>query len=83
MLYVPQNGIITPNVMRVEDSIWMVIWVAVGGRGRLWGAVAGAIAGELHILDAHLGHAARMAVHPGRVVPGGPRVSRWLSASSG
>jgi urea transport system permease protein len=43
MLYVPQNGIITPNVMRVEDSIWMVIWVAVGGRGRLWGAVAGAI----------------------------------------
>jgi urea transport system permease protein len=43
MLYVPQNGIMTPNVMRVEDSIWMVIWVAVGGRGRLWGAVAGAL----------------------------------------
>lgn len=44
MLYVPQNGIITPNVMRVEDSVWMVIWVAVGGRGRLWGAVMGALA---------------------------------------
>jgi urea transport system permease protein len=43
MLYVPQNGIITPNVMRVEDSIWMVIWVAVGGRGRLWGAITGAL----------------------------------------
>jgi urea transport system permease protein len=43
MLYVPQNGIITPNVMRVEDSVWMVIWVAVGGRGRLWGAVMGAL----------------------------------------
>ena len=43
MLYVPQNGIITPNVMRVEDSIWMVIWVAVGGRGKLWGAVFGAL----------------------------------------
>jgi hypothetical protein len=43
MLYVPQNGIITPNVMRVEDSIWMVIWVAVGGRGRLWGAIMGAL----------------------------------------
>jgi urea transport system permease protein len=43
MLYVPQNGIITPNVMRVEDSIWMVIWVALGGRGKLWGAVAGAL----------------------------------------
>jgi urea transport system permease protein len=42
-LYVPQNGIVTPNVMRVEDSIWMVIWVAVGGRGTLWGAVAGAL----------------------------------------
>ncbi len=43
ILYVPQNGIITPNLMRVEDSIWMVIWVALGGRGRLWGAVFGAM----------------------------------------
>jgi urea transport system permease protein len=43
LLYVPQNGIVTPNVMRVEDSIWMVIWVAAGGRGKLWGAVAGAL----------------------------------------
>lgn len=43
ILYVPQNGIITPNVMRVEDSIWMIIWVALGGRGYLWGAMAGAL----------------------------------------
>jgi urea transport system permease protein len=43
LLYVPQNGIVTPNVMRVEDSIWMVVWVAVGGRGRLWGAIMGAL----------------------------------------
>ena len=43
MLYAPQNGIITPNAMRVEDSIWMVIWVAVGGRSTLWGAVMGAL----------------------------------------
>jgi branched-subunit amino acid ABC-type transport system permease component len=43
LLYVPQNGIITPNIMRVEDSLWMVIWVAVGGRGRRWGAVTGAL----------------------------------------
>jgi hypothetical protein len=43
MLYVPQNGIITPNIMRVEDSIWMIVWVALGGRGRLWGAMAGAL----------------------------------------
>jgi len=47
MLYVPQNGIITPNVMGVDDSIWMVIWVAVGGRGRLWGAVTGALMASL------------------------------------
>jgi urea transport system permease protein len=43
VLYVPQNGIITPNVMRVEDSIWMIVWVALGGRGRLWGGVFGAL----------------------------------------
>jgi urea transport system permease protein len=43
VLYVPQNGIITPNIMRVEDSIWMIIWVALGGRGRLWGAMIGAL----------------------------------------
>jgi len=43
MLYVPQNGIITPNIMRVEDSIWMIIWVALGGRGYLWGAAVGAL----------------------------------------
>ncbi len=43
ILYVPQNGIITPNVMRVEDSIWMIIWVALGGRRYLWGAAVGAL----------------------------------------
>ena len=43
MLYVPQNGIITPNIMRVEDSIWMVIWVALGGRGNILGAIIGAL----------------------------------------
>ena len=43
VLYAPQNAIITPNIMRVEDSIMMVIWVALGGRGRLWGAILGAL----------------------------------------
>ncbi len=43
MLYSPQVGIITPQNMNVEASILMVIWVAVGGRGRLWGAVLGAV----------------------------------------
>jgi urea transport system permease protein len=43
VLYAPQTGIITPNIMKVEDSIWMVVWVAMGGRGKLWGAVIGAL----------------------------------------
>jgi urea transport system permease protein len=43
ILYAPQTGIITPNIMKVEDSIWMVVWVAMGGRGRLWGALLGAL----------------------------------------
>jgi urea transport system permease protein len=43
MLYVPQTGIINPINMTVAESINMVIWVAVGGRGRLWGAILGAL----------------------------------------
>ena len=42
-LYVPQVGIITPSQIGVIPSIEMVIWVAVGGRGTLAGAVVGAI----------------------------------------
>ncbi len=41
-LYVPQVGIITPNQIGVLPSIEMIIWVAVGGRGTLSGAVIGA-----------------------------------------
>jgi urea transport system permease protein len=43
MLYTPQNGIITPFKMEPAESILMVIWVAVGGRGTLSGAVVGAL----------------------------------------
>jgi urea transport system permease protein len=43
MLYSPQVTIISPHNMRVEESILMVIWVALGGRGRLWGAIFGAL----------------------------------------
>lgn len=39
--YTVQSGIITPDVMLVPFSIEMVIWVAVGGRGTLIGAVIG------------------------------------------
>jgi urea transport system permease protein len=41
-LYVPQVGIITPAKIGVLPSIEMIIWVAVGGRGTLLGAVLGA-----------------------------------------
>jgi urea transport system permease protein len=43
MLYVPQVGIITPAQIGVLPSLEMVIWVAVGGRGTLAGAVVGAV----------------------------------------
>lgn len=43
MLYVPQTGIITPGRMDVRASIEMIMWVALGGRGRLKGAVIGAV----------------------------------------
>ena len=42
-LFVPQVGIISPANMAIVPSIEMVIWVAVGGRGTLWGAAAGAV----------------------------------------
>jgi urea transport system permease protein len=42
-LYVPQVGIINPSEFSPVNSIEIVIWVAVGGRGTLYGAVAGAL----------------------------------------
>ena len=42
-LYVPQIGIINPSEFSPINSIEVVIWVAVGGRGTLYGAAAGAI----------------------------------------
>ncbi len=41
-LYVPQVGIINPSEFSPGNSIEAVIWVAVGGRGTLIGAVVGA-----------------------------------------
>ena len=43
-LYVPQVGIINPSEMSPANSIELVIWVAVGGRGTLIGPVIGAVA---------------------------------------
>ncbi len=42
-LYTVQTGIITPSIMKVAFSIEMVIWVAVGGRGTLVGAIIGTL----------------------------------------
>jgi urea transport system permease protein len=42
-LYVPQVGIINPSEFSPANSIEAVIWVAVGGRGTLTGAVVGAV----------------------------------------
>ena len=41
-LYVPQVGIINPGEMSPANSIEIAIWVAVGGRGTLAGAIVGA-----------------------------------------
>lgn len=46
-LYVPQVGIINPSEMSPINSIEMAIWVAVGGRGSLIGAVVGAFSVNL------------------------------------
>ena len=42
-LYVPQVGIINPSEFAPANSIEIVIWVAIGGRGTLYGAVLGAV----------------------------------------
>ena len=42
-LYVPQVGIINPGEFAPANSIEAVIWVAVGGRGTLSGAILGAV----------------------------------------
>jgi len=42
-LYVPQVGIINPSEFSPGNSIEAVIWVAVGGRGTLSGAILGAL----------------------------------------
>ncbi len=42
-LYVPQIGIINPSEFAPINSIEAVIWVAVGGRGTLYGAIVGAV----------------------------------------
>ena len=42
-LYVPQVGIINPSEFHPLNSIELVVWVALGGRGTLYGAALGAV----------------------------------------
>ncbi len=42
-LYVPQVGIINPSEFSPANSIEVVVWAAVGGRGTLYGAVLGGV----------------------------------------
>ena len=67
-LYVPQVGIINPGEFSPLNSIELVIWVAVGGRGTLYGAVAGALMvnyAKTYFTGAYAGN---LAVRPGRPV---------------
>src|SRR5580700_1916717 len=43
ILFVPQVGIINPSEMAPDKSLEAVVWVAVGGRGTLVGAIVGAV----------------------------------------
>jgi urea transport system permease protein len=43
MLYVPQVGIINPTIVSPLLSVEIAVWVAIGGRGTLVGAVLGAV----------------------------------------
>ncbi len=43
MLFVLQVGLITPTEMDISHSVQMVLWVAIGGRATLAGAILGAI----------------------------------------
>ena len=42
-LYVPQVGIINPSEFSPANSIEIAIWVAIGGRGTLYGAILGGV----------------------------------------
>ena len=41
-IYYPQAGIVNPAEIAPIASIYLAVWVAIGGRGRLYGAVIGA-----------------------------------------
>ncbi len=52
-LYYPQAGIINPAEIAPIASIYLAVWVAIGGRGRLYGAVIGAAARLAAVVVVH------------------------------
>ena len=52
-LYYPQAGIINPAEIAPIASIYLAVWVAIGGRGRLYGAVIGAVVRVAYVVLVH------------------------------
>jgi urea transport system permease protein len=67
-LYYPQAGIINPAQIAPIASIYLAVWVAIGGRGRLYGAVIGAA--FVSLLSSWLtgGGAPNIALGPVRII---------------
>jgi urea transport system permease protein len=61
-LFVNFNGSIAPNQMAISFSILMVVWVAIGGRGTLIGAVLGAFL--INLADYNFNSGAMVGVWP-------------------
>ncbi len=59
MLYAPQKGIVNAHAFGAGESILVVAWVAIGGRGTLWGAAIGAIGVNL-LYDALTSYSAEL-----------------------
>ena len=66
----PVFGIVSPGQFDYLPSILMVCWVAVGGRGTLWGAVLGALVVNWARVDGERRPARRLAVPAGPAVRG-------------
>lgn len=66
-LYYPQAGIINPAELMPIASIYLAVWVAIGGRGRLYGAIVGAVV--VSLLSSWFTGGRAPAIHlPGYVV---------------
>ena len=84
MLYSPQVGIITPQDMNVEASILMVVMVALGGRGKLWGAVFGALLLRVAISSVSSDLPSALLLVIGLIARvGGAGSSRWFRGTMG